>query len=200
MERFSEEVLAHAVQALSPKARLAFALSCGERLFPNYVAFLRENAWGNAAPLRAALDTGWEMLDDRTVSLADRRALMERVEAEAPNTEDFDTILVSSALDAATAASLVLRLLDDGSPSTVVAIAALCRDTVDMFVQDREALEPSQSDFEERIGNHPLMQRELQRQATDINELSEFGGTTMEVERIRQKWRSPARSNIDQIA
>lgn len=194
MLTFDKSDLTAAVSKLPGEARLAFALSCAERLLPNYVAFSRQHRWGNAASLRAALDSGWDALAGKPPSEAHRAKLILDVQAAQPNTEDFDTILVSSALDAASTAELALEQLHDGGVEHAVEIGTLCVDTVDMFVQELEQFDAADPELEKKIRQHPLMQRELERQASDLRRLRAFRPGL--IPDLRRDWRAPERSNL----
>jgi uncharacterized protein YjaG (DUF416 family) len=111
----------------------------------------------------------------------------------APDTEDFDSLLVSPALDAANVASLLLDLLITDAVEKAAEVACLACDTVDMYVQELDEMPPGAPDLEERITLHPLMQAEIARQLEDLETLS---GGWQEGE-LRRRWHSPMRSNID---
>ena len=196
---FSEETIAQALNKLPARGQLAFALSCAERLFPNYRAFVREQGGGDADALRCALDMGWDILENQNIERTTLYDLDERVRAAEPETEDFNSILVSSALDAAAAAGLMLGFIDKGDRSTVVEIAALSRESVDMFVRAHLVAQCSGSELERRVAEHPLMQAELRRQHDDLCELVSFSGALDEVHALKAKWRDPEQSNIGQV-
>lgn len=184
--------------SLSREALIAFGLGCCERLYPNYVAFKRETGWGEPDVLRKGLDLAWRVLEGFESSHDSVSSARQEVRRAEPETEDFDTILVSPALDAAAAVGLILKFIAEGGVGTIVEIASLCTDTVDMFVQDQDGLAPNDPKLEERILNHRLMQRELQRQHDDLLALRSFSGLPTEVARLRESWRNPQKSNIDQ--
>lgn len=198
MEPIDSRAIELALAPLGREAQLAFGLSCCERLFPNYLAFTRETGWGTPEALRSALDLAWSALEGATPAsnaLSRARQAVQDAEAE---TEAFDTVLVSSALDAATCAGLVLRFIDGGDIGKIVEIASSCRDTVDMLVQAFEGLVPSDPDIEQEILRHRLMQAKLRRQQDDLLALATFSATPTEVVELRERWRSPDKSNIDQ--
>lgn len=85
-----------------------------------------------------------------------------------------------------------------GGGEKIVEIASLCTDTVDMFVQAQDGLDPNDPKLEERVLSHRLMQRELQRQHDDVLAVRFFSGLPTEVARLRGSWRNPQKSNIDQ--
>ncbi|XXY53397.1 DUF416 family protein [Sorangium sp. So ce269] len=198
MDAFNGSALERSLAPLPREALIAFGLSCCERLYPNYVAFKRETGWGEPDVLRKSLDLAWGVLEGFGPSHDSVNSARQEVQRAEPETEDFDTILVSSALDAAAAVGLVLKFIEEGGVGTIVEIASLCRDTVDMFVQDQDGLVPNDPKLEERILNHRLMQRELQRQQDDLLALRSFSGLPTEVARLRENWRNPQKSNIDQ--
>ncbi|KYF72838.1 hypothetical protein BE15_01155 [Sorangium cellulosum] len=148
--------------------------------------------------LRYGLDLAWGVLEGFEPSQESVNSARQQVRRAEPETEDFDTILVSSALDASASVGLLLKFIEDGGVGSIVEIASLCRDTVDMFVQDQDGLVPNDPKLEERILNHRLMQRELQRQQDDLLVLRSFSGLPTEVARLRENWRNPQKSNIDQ--
>lgn len=196
MERpFDARALERALKKLPIEGQLAFLLSCAERLLPNYLSFQRRHSWGNATVLRAALDLGWHRLQGRTVTTDEINLSLERCEAATPDTEDFDSELVSSALDAANAAALVLEFLLESNVGKVVQCAELARDTVDMYVQELEDLDPNDAMLETTILNHPLMQQELQRQRTDLETLRNTEWQQVPAN-LAHSWRNPSMSNI----
>jgi uncharacterized protein YjaG (DUF416 family) len=192
-ETFDEDELLERLSECDQKGLVTFALACAERLLPNYLKFAREHSWGDIQPLRATLDHAWAWLDNGRIDVEAAAQLRESCEEQAPNTEDFDSLYVSPALDAANAAANVARLLVEPDAETAVEVATFARDTVDMYVQELEGMPTNSADLEERIRLHPMMQRELsdQREALD----AAISGTAAQEAAVR--WRSPARSNID---
>ncbi len=175
---------------------LAFMLSCAERLFPNYLVFARCHGWGDPEALQEALDIGWQVLSGGTVndnSLDDVRASCEAAE---PNTEEFDSIYVSPGLDAAVIAGMVIDFVRQKDESIAAEAALLCRDTVDMYVQELEGMDANAVDLEVQIQRHPLMQRELARQRSDVERLSKRFVCPEQRQSIEADWRAPSVSNI----
>ena len=169
---FDPDALERQLDHLPLPHRVAFAAACCERLLPNYSAFAREVGWGQPDTLRAALDYVWSALDGGSVDHDEIDRLMERCDAVIPDTEDFDTSSVSAALDAGTAVVGTLRSLRDGDPRHVVEVASYCRDTVHMYIQDRDDLHDNDPSFDTKIGQDPLMRRELARQSEILSELA----------------------------
>ena len=192
-ESYNEEEVGSQLRHLSRESQVAFALSCCERMFPNYHAFQQHHGWGDANVLRSGIDYGWSWLTGGGVEAGKgAEDLRNACESQAPDTEDFPSIYVSPALDAASAVTLLLDLIRDGDSTLAVDIATLSRDTVDMYVQELEQMPANSPGLEDRIRLHPLMQVEIERQYNDIEQLS-LGVTPAEA---KQKWRMPELGSI----
>lgn len=170
--RFDEHKLQEHLSNWQPDQRVLFALSCAERMFPNYILFSKLIQWGDPGVLREGLDLVWGWLVDGAVSKQAAKKLQAACEDQAPDTEDFDTVHVSSALDAANAVAAVISMIFDPKTEAAVEIATYGRDTVDMYVQESEGMDSQNSRLEDEIWRHPLMQLELknQRQALELIE------------------------------
>ncbi len=177
--------------------RLSFLLSCAERTAPSYAAFSEHHGWGDPGALAQALDLGWKALAGQEVGAEEVRSCLSRCEAATPDTEDFDSEYVSAGLDAAVCCTLVLDFLLEDDVQKVVEAASLARDTVDMHIQEVEAMDPDDPDLEDRILHHPLMQRELERQREDLDMLAPAERTGDTIAALARHWRRPATSNID---
>lgn len=188
---FDPDGLRKLLGGLGPQQRLVFALACSERLYPNYVVFADEQGWGEPETLRTALDLAWDAVLGQSPSLEVVRQLKKRVEDAEPDTEEFGTYLVSSALDATATAGLVLKLIEADDPGLAVEIASLSRDTVDMYVQVIEHLDPSDAALEKKILVHRLMQAELRRQRDDLRLLGATPWSPTEARRLKDAWRNP---------
>jgi len=195
--RFDEDVLLFRAQNLGHRSRVAFGLLCCERLFPNYLAFQNDSRWGRPDVVRDALDATWDWLASSSGETASIERLQAAVEAAQPNTEDFDSLFVSAALDAATATEALLQLVLHNREEDFVEIASFSRDTVDMYVQEVDQMDSTDANLEERIRSHALMQRELRQQHTDLEMLEHAEIGPDFVRSLRQERRQPAISNID---
>jgi uncharacterized protein YjaG (DUF416 family) len=161
-------------------------------MFPNYIRFQHEFRWGDYRSIRSALDIGWNWLEDMNIGHAQLAELRNACARSAPETEDFDTILASAALDAASAACLLLDQIPNAVPEKAVEVSTLARDTVDMYVQVLDNMPANSLGLEERIRLHPLMQKEIERQYFDLDLLS----NAWTVNKIAELWRSPQKSNM----
>jgi uncharacterized protein YjaG (DUF416 family) len=198
---FDPDLLEREISRLPRTHRVVFAAACCERLLPNYAAFVREAHWGDVRLLRSALDYIWSAVAGVSVEGDEIHRLIEQCDAVIPDTEDFETSLVSAALDAGTAVVGTLRSSLDGETKHVVEVASYCRDTVHMYIQGRDELDDGDPLFDTKIERDPLMKRELERQAAVLSELANnpiLDGRM--VKSIRDEAADGGRSNIGLIA
>ena len=193
-----EEVQCH-LEALPDGSRIAFGLSCCERLFRNYAAFKREVKWGNEQPLREALDELWQHLEGQTMDELRAKQLLSACEAAAPDSENFSSPLTGPAQEACLSVCCVLDYLLDGNVERIAQTSLFARDTLDSYVQeliDRfstvPTIVPTTQEREEQIRSHPLMQRGLARQEADLRLLMTSPG----VGTLKAQWCAPGKSNI----
>lgn len=169
---FSEKRTLEALCKLEPHQQIAFGASCCERMLPNYETFAREVGWRDARPLRNALDVAWDACASQYLPEAVLRELLSRCDDCAPDSADFTSLYTSSAQDAVFAICSLLDFLLEGDVNRIVSIPRFSTDSVDLIVQEREAMDPRDPLRESRILGHPLMQQELARQQRDLEDAS----------------------------
>lgn len=187
-------------QKLTREGRLAFALSCAERTYPNYITFAHEHKWGNPDAIRRALDIAWDSLEGTHHDAKEIESARIAVRQVEPDTDDFESAYVSPALDAAVIAEVVLSLLEQDDVELISQIASLCRDSVDMYVQSTGMIAPSSLDREVQIIHHPLMQHELRRQREELSRLASLDWSPATIKQLTAEWRNTKRSNIGLVA
>lgn len=139
-------------------------------MLPNYEKFLQEVGWGDVGPLRRALDSVWEAYEEGPRPNRELLDLLSQCEKCAPNSEDFISLYVSSAQDAAFAICALLDFLLDSDLNRIISVPQMSTDSVDLIVQEQENMDPHDPLLESKILEHPLMQQELARQRRDIAE------------------------------
>lgn len=170
MEIFDENKLFEEASQLVGWGQIAFMACCCERMLPNYSYFLDDAKFGDLRPLRDVLNAVWLWVKtDRLPE--DIAALVEACDRQAPDTAKFKSIYTSAALDAATAIAITSESLAAPSSRSAVEVASLARDTVDLFIQERDALDPNDPELESLIVQSDLMQIELQAQRTSLEAL-----------------------------
>jgi uncharacterized protein YjaG (DUF416 family) len=168
--------------------QLAFLLIVCQRLLPSFQAFAAETGFQGKSELAGLLTKAWDSLLN-SVSSTDFSSEATLAESLAPDTEDFDSAIVSSALDAAIATSLLMKAFSGQQTDTIVEAVTLIRDSVDMYAQELEDMDPADPDLEKNILGHELMQKELRRQREDL----EFLGTldddiSVSMIAVKNKW------------
>jgi len=147
-------------------------LTC-ERLYPNYVYFSHNFSFGNPDALRLAIDYLYFNIFNNSPDKNKIKILTKEVDKNTPDTEDFTTSFVSSALDACTAVIESLDFLIDKEFSRIKHISSYAIDTVDMHIQEIESLDFNKDkDFQQKIDSHPLMQKEFAIQSGIVSFLS----------------------------
>ncbi len=161
---------ARALAKMQPHQQLAFGASCCERMLPNYEMFVREVNWGDVGPLRRALDTVWNACERTYPREAQLRDLLAQCEQCAPDSEDFTSLYTSLAQDAVFAICALIDFLLDRNVDRIVSVGRFSTDSIDLFVQEREEMDPQDPLREQKLLKHPLMQQELARQQRDLAE------------------------------
>ncbi len=179
-----------ALSAMDQRKCVAFTLSVCERMYPNYCAFSKEVGFHGQKELRDILDGLWCMFVDGA-DYIEHEAALELIEKLTPDTEDYDTVLVSSALDFATCVSEAINYLDDEALNHPATVAGLALESVDMYVQEKEDISTTDPDRETKIENSPLMKEEILNQ---LLALSELGGLSLSdkasILSFKNKWSS----------
>jgi uncharacterized protein YjaG (DUF416 family) len=168
MHRFEPEILRRRLGALSRWANLAFGVFLVERAVPNFFRFEAETGARGGAMLRGVQAKLWGLLEGNNAAAPFVGITAKSCECFAPDTELWDSPYTSAALDAISIACNVLDYADSERTELLVEAASLRRDSVDMFLQRVERVDPSAVDFEMRLLTHPLMQEELGYQEADL--------------------------------
>jgi uncharacterized protein len=178
MDKYRVEI-SRLLKPLSFQNRLIFgALTC-EKLYPNYEYFSQNTSWGNGQILQNAISVIYQsVFRNDLFSEVEIQNLIDEVEGITPDTEDFEGILVSFALDACTSVLSTLNFIIDSETENIVDVATFARDTVDMYIQERDDLDANDKMIEIKIEQDIFMQKEKQRQYSVIKLLSEKNDIT----------------------
>lgn len=159
MDHFAAEASTQ-VPTLTTSAKAAFAYAICERLTLHYQAFFEAEGWGNLLVLQSAL----ALLKQAVFvapAVADVHQTYHLVEEVTPDSDDFGSSLGSFALDACCAILAALDFTLDERDHAVLEVATCARNTVDLYVQEVEELEPSDPHLEQKIGCSPYMVQEV---------------------------------------
>ena len=168
------------LKELDVSKQLAFAYLTCERLFPNYVYFSQNYGFGNPAILRKAMDFVYYAIFQKN-EISKSKLLIKEVHKNTPDTENYATNFVSSALDACTAIEESLNFLIDRQFERIESISTFATDTVDMYIQEIDNLDyNSDSAFQQKIDDHFLMKKEIRIQKGIIDFLVKINSTTLD--------------------
>ena len=198
MPSFNSSKLKERLTKLNSKQQIAFGALCCERLLPNYLAFQQDSGWGNTSLVRNALDTVWSYVNEQPEHLLEIQKAVENCESAIPDSDDFDSLYVTSAQDACFAICSLLDYIVDNDLSKIVQAANCSTDSVDLYVQEIENMSPNDPNLEQKILMHPLMQRELSQQESDIEAIAAVQSISPEFigQRIAS-WNNNGKSNLD---
>ncbi len=186
--KFDEAVLKQQLSSLVFWKQLVFLIAVCQRLIPSFSMFSKETGFSGEDILRGLLLKAWNNLFEG-VTKVDFSAETYQAESLAPETENFDSIYTSSALDAAVSISLLMKSFCDNDTGTIVEAVTLICDSVDMYAQELENMNPNDSDLEEKILNHPLMQQELERQCEDLEFIETLNDDiSMSMNAVKTRW------------
>jgi hypothetical protein len=197
---YNKQEVQRRLETLPSRSRIAFGLSCCERMFRNYLACKQKINWGNEQPLQMALDELWKHVEGQAIAKPVAKQMYEACEAVAPNSDNFSEMLTTLAQDACFAICCVLEYVAQENPERIAQASSFAIDTLDFYVQelmddfsDSYRAVPKSIERDEQIKLHPLMQRELTRQDADLKLLA----TNPDLSTLKAQWSAPAKSNID---
>lgn len=198
MAAFNRVNLRNRLVKLDSERQIAFGAACCERLLPNYVAFQRDAAWGNFAAVRNALDYVWLFLNGQSFSMQEIKEITHLCESAAPNSDDFASLYVTAAQDACFSVCGLLDYLIQKDVDKIVQVATYATDSVDLYVQEIECMDPNDPKLEQKILTHRLMQRELARQENDLQALEAVASLSQEfLGQLKTSWNNGGKSNLD---
>jgi uncharacterized protein YjaG (DUF416 family) len=159
------------IAKLSFKQQILFVVLTCEKLLPNYRQFSAIEKWGNIEVLEDAIVMIYQFLQDIEVNDAELDGIYEKITEITPDVEHFESDLASYALDACSAVSDAVEFLLSEDQSYLLNIVSIAQETIDMFVQESEDLDPSDADLENKIANSQYMKREYKRQHDVLRKL-----------------------------
>lgn len=157
-------------------------------MIPNFVKFQKEESFGDWQVLRQGLDTVWAWIESAVLPIEHRKIVAD-CEMQAPYTGDYGSMYTSAALDASAALVATLESLRVANVDRALEVASYAMDTIELFLQRAEDLDPLLPSFERSLFEHPLMQSELKIQVESIDMLAAIGAGRYEVAKaMSNKW------------
>ena len=195
---FDSEALKKRLTTLVSKQQLAFGSVCCERLLPNYIMFQKDTGWGDIVPVRKGLDFVWASLKGESASAQEIKTLIASCESAAPDSENFESLYVTSAQDACFSVCCLLEYLYESDIDEIVQIAEYATDSVDLYVQEIENMVSNDPKLELKILTHHLMQRELAEQEENLKAIEQATLLSSSfLDGLKNSWKNKGKSNLD---
>jgi uncharacterized protein YjaG (DUF416 family) len=156
-EKYLQIIEKHAA-SLKREEKIALCLMCCNRLAPLYSRFTQEEQWGEPALLTQCRERAANWIIEPE---GDWQALLDDLERNIPDSEDFGSILGAYAQNAAIAHAHLLDQLGTDDHQPLIRVLQNCYDTVDIHVQ--EILDPNMQGglTGTDIEDHPAMVGEV---------------------------------------
>lgn len=172
MDKYREDIKKQ-LTTLSTKRQLLFGVIICERLYPGYVEFNRIHGWGNIDILQEAIAMMRQYLIDENLFDTDEiQEIIERVEMNTPDMDNFSSVLASLALNSCTAIYSTLKFMLDRDVDDIADVASYARDTIDAYLQEKYNLDPNDPTRNERVESDQLMVHEKWNQKQVLINLS----------------------------
>jgi len=153
--------------SLSARKRLAFMLLLCERMMPGFQKFGTDTGFDLSIHLEC-LEKGWACLGGEPRLESYEESAGKCLEST-PDTEDYQHILTSAALDTALSVRNLMLFLSDHNTDRIMECAGFARDTVVMWAEKRTPVPAHRvQESMEMVMRDPVVQQELSRQAEDI--------------------------------
>src|SRR5579871_1398749 len=121
--------------SLSYEKSLRLAITVSKKLFFDYQSFFETHEWGNPDLLLDAINASERSLSGEG-NLLMIEALIPKIKAIIPDTDDFGDYLGSYALNASVVVHEMLQFIQDKASSHVFDICRLYLDTIDFKIRE----------------------------------------------------------------
>jgi len=195
---FNANSLRARLAKLDSGKQLAFGAVTCERLLPNYASFQKHPGWGDVALLRKALDFVWSSIGSESIDAQVVRSITASIEAATPDSEDYETVYADLARDACLCVLNLLGFLSEKDVDKIIYAVTYATDSVDLYVQEIESLDPNDPELEQKILNHRLMQRELVQQEKNLVDIGRASALSPDfLNALKASWNNEGKSNLD---
>ncbi|WP_350284654.1 DUF416 family protein [uncultured Croceitalea sp.] len=171
MDKYEVE-LGKKLKKLTKRNKLLFAFWVSKRLFNNYVYFNKRMSFGDIDAMLDAINLIEESLKTDTTNIDEVKRVITSIDNNAPDMDDFSTILASFALDSCNSLYESLEYILDEDDSHVINIGTYARDSVHMFVQELEGLDYEDPKFECKMHSNQFMIKEMSAQDSVLSKLA----------------------------
>lgn len=169
----------------SSQLALLNVMTC-EKVLPIYSLFSQQEAWGNISIFEEALITQYQFILNIPISESKIDNILEEIESNAPNLDEFSNGIASYALDACIILSESINFLKMKKLEYSLSVASTSRDLVDMFIQEANNISPNDPNIEVKIQENQFMKREVNRQFNLISQINSIQNiSSQEIDKLR---------------
>ncbi|GGI68746.1 YjaG family protein [Shewanella gelidii] len=184
------------LKALELSQKQLFALCLCQRMFPNYQLFSELSEFGDSKVLDTVLNLLWQSQYDKKLKL-NIDIYLQRLEDNTPEPEDFDAYGVFPALDAVVAITTLLGAIQGKLEEDLINISKLSSSTVANYIEATCDQELSESDLDDYVFGHEVMQEEKSIQGQLLEVIEDNPRITADfVKALRKELVTDAISNI----
>lgn len=163
MDKFTK-VITQKIERFNSKQLALFNYANCEKVKPIFLLFFQNELWGNRELLDDALIIQSQFIQEIPLADSDLMSLINDMELNAPELDNFETGLASYALDSVAIFIESLLFLKTEDKTHAINVSSLLRDLVDMFVQEKNNFDPNDNQFEKKIQDDYFMKKENERQ------------------------------------
>jgi uncharacterized protein YjaG (DUF416 family) len=160
------------LNTLSFRHKVLFAILACERMLPSYIHFHNNEKWGSVTVLKDTLAFLYTCTLNGHIDTPIIDKLKFDMEQNAPDLDEFSSPSTSYALDTCITYLEALEYTKTKNDTHLSNVVESLLDTVDMFIQEQDDLDPSDTHLEEKISKNKYMMNEIERQNTILSVLS----------------------------
>ncbi len=152
--------LGRAMKGFKPWQITAFVTATAQRSLPNYALFSEVTGFGDISELTHSLNMLWDFIAGQQ-SAKNFETLLERLEEQTPDVEQFDMYGVYPALDAIVALTTAVHCAIEPSLDDALSNATLSLSTIYRFLSHVEVTDLKGVELNQYIEQHPLTLQQL---------------------------------------
>ncbi|MCL6271621.1 YjaG family protein [Sansalvadorimonas sp. 2012CJ34-2] len=148
------------LQKFQPWKQTAFATAMAQRSLSNFGLFSQVTGFGDLSELKHCLNMLWDHIAGQQ-SAKNFERLLERLEEQTPDIDDFDMYGVYPALDAIVSLTTAVHCAMQPSADEALSNGELSLSTIGKFLGQTEASELKGTELSQYIDQHPLTLQHL---------------------------------------
>ncbi len=152
--------LGRKLHKFQPWKQTAFATAMAQRSLSNFGLFSEVTGFGDVSELKHCLNMLWDHIAGQQ-SAKNFERLLERLEEQTPNIDDFDMYGVYPALDAIVSLTTAVHCAMQPSSEEAVSNGRLSLSTIGKFLGHMEAADLKGTELSQYVDQHPLMLQHL---------------------------------------